>query len=306
MNYEYDTWTNPLKYNYTTTTAPPSSSTTVTVPFIDNLQEQIDKLKEQYDGLNKASADCSSAIVNLWKQFNSDRNYSWTGNMVAPREKEEKMNMPASKNNLMPNFNFGPCGDRAKISPLGIAVQNTSGEWVSYDKDSGEIVNVDLLNFGSNNFVYMIPVALKDVAEGDAVIHNKHIMFVNKVRDNGLSVIDVTDGEYKKILPTKSVFGFNFITKVVSLIDFSASTASEDNPFGNMLPFLLLGDNMKGNDALPLALMMSNGNLSGGSEMSSSMLTIAMLISMGKTGTSMSEVLPLMMLMNPTLFSKIS
>lgn len=226
-------------------------------------------------------------------------NESLSGKIKEKIQKEKEMN-------VVPNFNFGLCGDRAKISHLGIAVQNSNGEWVSYDKDNNEIVNVDLINFGCDNFVYMMPVAIKDITEGDAIIHNRHVMFVTKARGKAISVIDVTDGEIKKILPTKSIFGFDFVTKIVSLIDFTASTANEDNPFGNMLPFLLLGDNMKGNNALPLALMMSNGNLLGESETSSSMLMMAILASMGKTDTSMSEALPLMMLMNPTLFSKIS
>lgn len=198
---------------------------------------------------------------------------------------------------LMKNFNFGPCGDRAKISHLGIAVKNTNNEWVSYDKENNDIVNVDLINFGNNNFVYMLPVALKDVAEGDAIIHNRHVMFVTKAKEKSISVIDVTDGEIKKILPTKSVFGFDFVTKLVSLVDFTASTASEDNPFGNILPFLLLGNN-NGNDALPLALMMMNGNngLNLTQNDSQSMMLMAMLLS-NSDQTELSNVLPLMMLM---------
>lgn len=103
----------------------------------------------------------------------------------------------------------------------------------------------------------MIPAAIKDIAEGDAIIHNKHIMFVKKIRTDRITVVDIADGEYKKILPTKSIFGFDYITKVVSILDFVENNASEDNPFGNILPFLLLnGDNK--NDALPLFFIMNN------------------------------------------------
>ena len=203
---------------------------------------------------------------------------------------------------IMKNFHFGPCGDRAKISPIGIAIKNSNGEWVSYDKEKSEIVNVDLLNFGNSNFVYMIPVAIKDVAEGDAVIHNKHIMFVKKVKEDGLTVVDVTDGEYKKILPTKSMFGFDFITKVVSLIDFAGIEASADNPFGNLLPFLLMNGEGDNSDALPLALMMMNSSKNGGifpSEMSPWVMMMALKNnSTVQEGLSMSTMLPLMMFMN--------
>ena len=210
------------------------------------------------------------------------------------QEIQEKRNQE-NKMDIMKNFNFGPCGDRAKISHLGIAIKNANGEWVSYDKENKEIVNVDLINFGGDNFVYMIPVALKDVAFGDAIIHNRHIMFVSKVKEDGITVVDVTDGEYKKILPTKSIFGFDFVTKVVSLIDFSATSASEDNPFGNMLPFMLLAGDSKENDIFPLALMMSNMN--GAQNLSlQSPLMMALLLNSKNTSTT-SEILPLMMMM---------
>ena len=195
----------------------------------------------------------------------------------------------------MKNFHFGPCGDRAKISHLGIAVQNSNGEWVSYDKDNNEIVNVDLINFGCDNFVYMMPVAIKDVTEGDAIIHNRHVMFVTKAKGKTISVIDVTDGEIKKILPTKSVFGFDFVTKLVSLVDFSSMSASEDNPFGNLLPFLLLNDS-KENDVLPLMFLMNNGILTGGSSCCSSSSQMALLAMMYQNKDS--NMLPLLFLMN--------
>ena len=202
--------------------------------------------------------------------------------------------------NIMKNIHFGPCGDRAKISHLGIAVKNLSGSWVSYDKASNEIVDVDLISFGDGNYVYMIPVALKDVSVGDAVAHNGHVMFVKAVKNDGLRVIDVTEGEEKKIIPTKSIFGFDFVTKVVSLIDFSSMAANEDNPFGNILPFLLLGNNKESDDTLPLALMLMNGNqglnlMQGDSQ---STMMMAMLLSNSNRKESLSEILPLMMLMN--------
>ena len=63
-------------------------------------------------------------------------------------------------------------------------------------------------------------------------------MFVTGTED-GIHVIDVAAGEKKEILPTKSMFGFDFVTKIVSLIDFSAMNASADQPFGNMLPLMI-------------------------------------------------------------------
>lgn len=258
------------------------------------------------------NGDCAAVLAQMIQDF-KDKN-TWTENQfkkdqIASKKEEIKklekeIQEKKDKENrmdIMKNFHFGPCGDRAKISPIGIAIKNSNGEWVSYDKEKSEIVNVDLLNFGNSNFVYMIPVAIKDIAEGDAVIHNKHIMFVKKVKEDGITVVDVTDGEYKKILPTKSMFGFNFITKLVSLMNINGMEASEDNPFGNLLPLLLLSGE-GGDDNLPLALMMMNGEMDGisfHSEISPWVMMMALNNnSTVQAGSSMSTILPLMMMMN--------
>lgn len=167
------------------------------------------------------------------------------------QEKEDNVDM-------FKNFHFGPCGDRAKISHLGIAVLNNNQEWVSYDRENNEIVNVDLISFGNGNYVYMIPVSVKDINIGDAIIHNGHIMFVKAIRSDYIQAIDVTAGELKRILPTKNMFGFNFITKIVSLVDMSRVSASEDNPFGNLLPLMLMDKN---NSMLPFLLFNEKENI---------------------------------------------
>ncbi len=245
------------------------------------------------------NGDVSAALAQLIEEYKYTWNTStFTGNMSQKYTQEKE----SESMDIMKNFHFGPCGDRAKISPIGIAIKNSNGEWVSYDKEKNEIVNVDLLNFGNSNFVYMIPVAIKDIAKGDAVVHNKHIMFVKKVKEDGIIVVDVTDGEYKKILPTKSMFGFDFMTKVVSLIDFARIEASADNPFGNFLPFLLMNGEEDNSDALPLALMMMNSGMNDGifpSNISPLVMMMALKNnSTAQAGSSISTILPLMMLMN--------
>lgn len=284
-----------------TTTAPYTTTTTTTTPKITIDDEGIKGNGFSING-KSINLNLDTSRIATFDKISIDDEELTTDDIKFIHNLKENQEEGNSMN-IMKNFNFGPCGDRAKISHLGIAVQNSNGEWVSYDKENNEIVNVDLINFGCDNFVYMMPVAIKDVAEGDAIIHNHHVMFVTKARSKVISVIDVTDGEIKKILPTKSIFGFDFITKIVSLIDFTASTANEDNPFGNMLPFLLLGNNdNKNNDALPLVLMLMNKENPGLGGLSSSspsvqMMLMAMLMN-GQNGNSVQNFLPLMFLMN--------
>ena len=161
--------------------------------------------------------------------------------------------------NLFKNFDFGSCeNDNVKMSMYGIAVKNANGTWVSYDAKSESVVDVDILNFDAK-YLYKMPVAIKDVKVGDVVIHNRKPMFVTVVEGGKLGAIDPAAGEEKVILLTKSMFGFDFVTKVVNLFGDLSATASADAPFGNMLPLMLLADGGKSDDMLPLMFAMNGG-----------------------------------------------
>ena len=145
------------------------------------------------------------------------------------------------------NFDFGPCtNDNIRMSMYGLAVKNTAGTYVSYNPATQEIVDVDIFNFEGGKYMYKMPVAIKDVAVGDVVIHQRKPMFVVSIGDTTLTVIDPVAGERKEIMLTRSPFGFNFATKIVSLFSMGAmGTASAENPFGNMLPLMLMSDGAK-------------------------------------------------------------
>lgn len=190
------------------------------------------------------------------------------------------------------NLEFGPITRGINMSHLGIALKNADGVMVSYDKTKNEIVNVDLIDFNAQGMVYAMPVAIKDIKAGDIIRHNGTFVFVTQVANGNVSVVDVAAGEKKTILPTKSMFGFDFVTKIVSLIDFSGANASADAPFGNMLPFMLMsnGGNMK--DMFPLLLM--SGNMGAGStafDMSNPLMLMAL---MG--GSESKDFFPMLML----------
>lgn len=157
------------------------------------------------------------------------------------------------------NFDFGPCtGDNVRMSIYGLAVKNNNGEWVSYNPSTKQIVNVDVLNFDGRKFMFKMPVAIKDIAVGDIVVHNRVPMFVIGTDKEGgaVTAVDVKAGEEKKILPTTSPFGFNFVTKVVSMFSAFENTPTPDAPFGNFLPFMLMNDENADNEPDPLVMMM--------------------------------------------------
>lgn len=191
------------------------------------------------------------------------------------------------------NFDFGKVnGNQVHMSVYGMAVKNAEGNWVSYDVNTHSMMNVDIINFNAENFMYKVPVAISAVETGDVVVHNKRPCFVTAVNDerNNLVVVDIMSGEEKVILPIKSPFGFNFITKVVSFIDFAGS-ADEKNPFGNMWMLMMMDGNKDFKDVLPL--MMLSGN--GGFDTSNPMAMYAMMTMMDEKSND--NLLPLMFMM---------
>ena len=168
------------------------------------------------------------------------------------------------------NFDFGPCtNDNIRMSMYGLAVKNAAGTWVSYNPESKEIIDVDIFNFDGGKFLYKMPVAIKDIAPGMVIVHNRKAMFVTETGDSGIMVVDPQAGEEKKILPTKNCFNFNFYTRVVSLFDFLMKSPenmpSVENPFGNMWMFMLMDEKQDMSDMLiPMMFMNQSGNTFNG------------------------------------------
>ena len=191
------------------------------------------------------------------------------------------------------NFDFGPCtNDQVRMSMYGLAIKNASGEWVSYN--DGQVVNVDVLNFDGAKYMFKMPVAVKDIAIGDIVIHNRVPMFVESV-ENGIHVVDIRAGEKKEILPTTNMFGFNFVTKIVSLFNAFQSSPTPDQSFGNMLPFLMLnGEDGKTMDSDTMLMFMMMQNQNGSTNVFANPMMLYFLMK-DKGGN---DILPLMLMMN--------
>ena len=187
------------------------------------------------------------------------------------------------------NFDFGPCSnDNIRMSMYGLAVQNNAGIWVSYN--NGQIVDVDVFNFDGRQYMFKMPVAIKDIKVGDIVIHNRVPMFVTSTEGGSISAVDVRAGEAKTIIPTTNMFGFNFVTKIVSMFDAFTGAPTAAQPFGNMLPFIMMGEG-KDIDPMMMFFMMNQGN--GNFDMSNPMMLYFM---MGKDGKSNDWMLPMMMM----------
>lgn len=243
------------------------------------LDERIKALEEKYmlvTPADKMMTQSTSSDCYPVKNFKLN-----VGDTPCSDDRKEKENMDTNK---MFNFDFGPVASHIRMSPYGMAMKNADGKYVSYDRNSGNIVDVEIFNFDAQKFLYKMPVAVNAVAVGDIVVHMRKAMFVSAVNGNRISVVDIYNGEVKDIMPTTSPFGFNFITKVVSLIDMSGANA--DTPFGNMLPFLLMGDNKDNDNSMLMMAMAMSGGMNA-NMMSNPLMLMAMMDGKADTGMLM-------------------
>lgn len=254
-------------------------ATTLAAPDTITLGSQIDAIKDKCATIdNDYIDDRINKVLNEQNTFN---------NNVDNKKGNKKMKAF--------NFDFGPCTtDNIRMSMYGLAVKNANGTWVSYNPESKEIIDVDIFNFDGGKFLYKMPVAIKDVKVGDIVIHNRKAMFVIDVSETGMTAIDPQAGEEKKILLTKSPFGFNFATKVVSLFNMTSDAPTPDAPFGNMLPFLMMSEN-SGEFDMNTMLMLSMMGGQSGMDFSKNPMMMYFLM---KDSKNADDLLPLMFMGN--------
>lgn len=193
-------------------------------------------------------------------------------------------------------LNFGPCANTVRMSMYGLAVQNRNHEWVSYDADHGDIVNVNAFTIpNTGNLFYQLPIPISKIAIGNLLIHNDHMVYVTGfAEDTGNPVvIDIWEGTRVEILPTRSCFGFDYYTKVISLLDgVEGMNADPDHPFGKLLPFLL----MKGGEASDiLPFVMMNWCGSDNTQLFDNPMMMYFMMNNGKMNENL---LPLLMMMN--------
>lgn len=172
------------------------------------------------------------------------------------------------------NFDFGPFSDNlVALSPYGIAVRNSNNEYLTYNAATGSVVNVTGFTFDFQKMIYKMPVAAKDLRAGDMVLHCGKLMYVQSIEDDSIHCIDILNSEAKVVVPVTSIFGFNYVTKVVSLMNVNAGAPSADNPFGNLMPFMMMSSVMGDDSDNDFSKMMMMSMMMGGSNPFAAMFT---------------------------------
>ena len=226
----------------------------------------------------------------VYQPYAYDYGVSMIGNLTEDKIREilKEYDKEKEKNNMTTDFSFGPYNTSSiRLSPYGMAIKNKAGKWISYNKTTDRLMDVDVINIDieSSKVFYKIPRAVNSVKPGDIILHNTTPVFVEVINNGRFTVINPYEGTEITILPAQSPFGFDFVTTIVTLTDFMPA-ADENNPFGNLLPFMLMGKDNNNNMGLMLALSggmkdmdpMMMMALCGGSDMS----TLLMLSMMKK------------------------
>lgn len=178
----------------------------------------------------------SNGILNYFKNKDKPKKEKQEQEPEKKKEKMEENNMSESK--LFPKLKFGKLNDASvKISHLGIAIKNKEDIYVSYDKNTKSILNVDILSVDADSLLYAMPVQISDIKEGDCILHNGTYYYI-KFNNNVIKGVNYYDGVEEVINITTNIMGFNFVTKVISIMDLMGTPGN--NP-GNamMLPLLL-------------------------------------------------------------------
>lgn len=213
----------------------------------------------------------TSSISNSYLRINSYGDFEYcppNDNETLSKGSSNKMNI--NLNNL---FDFGPMNDGSVMySPYGLAFRNSNGQYLTYNPTTKKTTDVTGLTLDLEGLIYKIPVGLSSVKPGDIIFHNGKPVCVESVENHSVICVDIENSELKTVIPPTNIFGFNYVTKITPIFNFGTANPTADNPFGNIMPYLLfstLNENgttnkNSGFDMQTLILMsMLSGNTDG-------------------------------------------
>ena len=190
--------------------------------------------------------------------------------------------------NMFKNMKFGKLETNdIKYSMKGIAFKTTDGDYVCYNPD---FTFTNVANMVMDIPIFAMPVSKDQIKVGDVIKHNNAWVIVNDVTPSEIKVAKPWTKEIVSVIPETSIFGFSFYTKIMNPFENFGTTATADNPFGNILPLMLMsgGDAKNSNDTFMMMLALGGGKIDFSNPMMMYML-------MGDKGNT-NDMLMMMML----------
>lgn len=223
----------------------------------------------QYDGTITIDSTSSSNILNAMTTSTAPSDYNATttnsqpylrfnsygeleyghpdwenfGTTIIPNTTTETLSKGSSNKmniNLNNFFDFGPMNDgNVMYSPYGLAFRNSNNQYLTYNPTTKKTTDVTGLTIDLEGLIYKVPVGLNSVKPGDIIIHNGKPICVEGIEDHSVICVDIENSELKTVIPPTNIFGFNYVTKITPLFNLGTANPSADNPFGNIMPYLL-------------------------------------------------------------------
>ena len=216
------------------------------------------------------------------------KEYSCNFNSTDNTEEEKSM-----FDKMMKNIEFG----KVNTSDLaytfnGICFRDADGNYTSLNPD-GTFTNV--YDMVMDIPIYVMPVGKDQIKVGDIIKYFDKWVMIAQIDNTMITIIDLWIREIRVIIPEKSVFGFDYYTKVIDIFSGFNINADSSNPFGNILPFMMMSDKSD-IDPMMLMMMMNGQNFNG-------MNPMMMYMMMSKdSGMNKDNMLALMMMMNNGMF----
>ena len=220
-----------------------------------------DELKEQFVYIDPCTMEPYPDNTTI-KKGDAYLRYSRTKTPIIKTDNNKKERK--TMKNIFKNFSFGELKTKEiAYSFNGIAFRDSSMNYCVYNVDTNEATNVSDLVIDVP--LYTIPVNRDTIKKGDIIKHKSNFFIVKAITTNGIEAIEPMGGVIMTLIPERSIFGFNYYTKVITPFSMIGNTANEANPFGNMLPFIFMNkDNDSDNSDMFKYLMMfsfmGNGN----------------------------------------------
>ena len=198
--------------------------------------------------------------------------------------------------NAFKNLQFGQIKTNdIKYSFNGVAFKSSEGDYVVFN-DNYTFTNVG--NMIIDMPVMVMPVSVDDIEEGDIIRHNDQYVIVEEIKDDTIWVVKPWVKEKTAVVPEINIFGFSYYTKVMNFFDVIGDTPNKDNPFGNMLPFMLISQD--GDTKNDMTIMMMLMAMNGG-EMNFDNPFMMMMLMGGDTKI---DPMMMMLMMNSEMFGK--
>lgn len=225
---------------------------------VSKVDDRLSALADSFKILGKSSVyatnsltDCISTFVDKYHNKNNNKN-------------NNNNNKGEKGMNLFKNLEVGKyTKSNVAYSVKGMAYKTVDDQYVAYC--DGELIDVTSLLLDIGDMFFAIPVAYNSIKAGDVILHNSRPVIVagepSTEAPYSIPVVYPETKETRNIIPEKNIFNFNFVVKIVNPMEgmLQNTNADASNPFGNLLPFMLMSEGK--NDFKDIMLMsMLNGN----------------------------------------------